>query len=89
MISTRQKVSEGMTEQERREHFAFLNGVAADMKESRKELIEVLEGINAELKEQLDFSFGDDMVEAKFGLRTAINLIDEKLKEYTESKIST
>ena len=25
-----------MTEQERREHFAFLNGVATDMKESRK-----------------------------------------------------
>ena len=45
--------------------------------------ISVIEGIKAELKEIYDFSFGDDMVEAKFGLRTAINLIDEKLKEYT------
>lgn len=76
-----------MTEQEY--YNAYLNGVADDMKESRKELIEVLEGIKAELKEIYDFSFGDDMVEAKFGLRTAINLIDEKLKDYTESKIST
>ena len=30
-----------MTEQERREHFAFLNGIAADMKESRKEIIDL------------------------------------------------
>jgi hypothetical protein len=76
-----------MTEQDY--YNAFLNGVSAGMKKSRKEIIDLLEGIKAELKEIYDFSFGDDMVEAKFGLRTAINLIDEKLKEYTESKIST
>ena len=58
-------------------------------KRGKAEMLSVIEGIKAELNEIYDFSFGDDMIEAKFGLRTAINLIDEKLKDYTESKIST
>ena len=79
-----------MTEQERREHFAFLNGVAADMKESRKELIEVLEGIKAEIKELIDWH--DCPMELDNGndawyceaCNMAISIIDKHIKEYKE-----
>ena len=69
-----------MTEQERREHFAFLNGVAADMKESRNEIIDLLEEIKAEIQHWYhakDKSFND-------GLNTALEIISKHIKEYTE-----
>ena len=78
-----------MTEQERREHFAFLNGVAADMKESRKEIIDLLERIKAEIKELIDWH--DCPMELDNGndawyceaCNQAISIIDKHIKEYT------
>ena len=84
-----------MTEQERREHFAFLNGVAADMKESRKEIIDLLEGIKAEIEEaakkQTNIALNvADLNEryAHLQMETAhrldIKIIDRYIKEYME-----
>ena len=71
-----------MTEQERREHFAFLNGVAADMKESRKEIIDLLEGIKAEIKERKLKSGGEPNRELAFNV--CLKIIDRHIKEYME-----
>ena len=84
-----------MTEQERREHFAFLNGVAADMKESRKEIIDLLEGIKAEIKtaarKHLDIALSitelterKEHLKAEEALNYCVSLIDRHIKEYTE-----
>ena len=77
-----------MTEQERREHFAFLNGVAADMKESRKEIIDLLEGIKAEINKALSEETISDnrqqISDVGVGLELALNVIDKHIKEYTE-----
>ena len=76
-----------MTEQERREHFAFLNGVAADMKESRKEIIELLESIKAEIKQEFDYvRVGCELFEKgeAAGYRIAYKIIEKHIKEYKE-----
>lgn len=76
-----------MTEQERREHFAFLNGVAADMKESRKEIIDLLEEIKAEINKALSEETISDnrqqISDVGVGLELALNIIDKHIKEYT------
>lgn len=81
-----------MTEQERREHFAFLNGVATDMKESRKEIIDLLEGIKAEIENKFEVeSITDGITAYSVQYRTGesvkteiFELIDRHIKEYTE-----
>ena len=84
-----------MSEQERREHFAFLNGVAADMKESRKEIIDLLEQIKAEIKiaarKHLDIALSitelserKEHLKAEEALNYCVLLIDRHIKEYTE-----
>jgi len=81
-----------MTEQERREHFAFLNGVAADMKESRKEIIDLLEGIKADIENISETeSITDGITTYGVQHRTGasvkneiLKLIDHHIKEYME-----
>lgn len=69
-----------MTEQERREHFSFLNGVAADMKESRKEIIDLLEGIKAEIAEINTEGHPNGI----YVRHKAIEIIYRHIKEYTK-----
>ena len=69
-----------MTEQERREYFAFLNGVAADMKESRKEIIDLLEGIKAE-RAEIDTQGHPNGIVVR---HKAIKIINRHIKEYTK-----
>ncbi len=69
-----------MTEQEKREHFAFMNGVAADMKESRKEIIDLLEGIKTEIAE-INTEGHPNGIYVRY---KAIEIIYHHIKEYTE-----
>ena len=80
-----------MTEQERREHFAFLNGVAADMKESRKEIIDLLEGIKAEIGSEINVTLDQYSIRQNdycdglvFAMKQVLEIIDHHINEYTE-----
>lgn len=76
-----------MTEQERREHFAFLNGVAADMKESRKEIIDLLKEIKAEIRAMTrnEKRYYNDFARAQvIAFECCLEIINRHIKEYKE-----
>lgn len=47
-------------------------------------LNEMLQEIQEELKEEHDYSFSDNDEDARYGIKVAMKLIDQKIKEWNE-----